>query len=63
MEMGLLDISDMASGTSEAKLKEEKMKMCKYSPDLSMECSCFQRMLNNSIHPFSQCKCEQWRYG
>jgi len=29
MEMGLLDISDMASGTSEAKLKEEKMKMCK----------------------------------
>jgi hypothetical protein len=31
--------------------KEAKMKMCKYSPDLSMECGCFPRMFNNSIRP------------
>jgi hypothetical protein len=41
---------------AEAKRKEEKLKMCKYSPDLSMECSRFLRMLNNSIRPFSQYK-------
>ena len=28
--------------------KEVKMKMCKYSPDLSMECGRFPRMLNTS---------------
>ena len=41
--------------------KEAKMKMCKYSPDLPMECGCFPRMFNNSIRPFSQCKQERWR--
>jgi hypothetical protein len=53
--------------TAEAKRKEEKMKMCKYSPDLSMECVCFPCMLNNSIRPFSQCKHKErwqpWQHG
>jgi hypothetical protein len=51
---------------AEAKRKEEKMKMCKYSPDLSKECGRFPRMLNNSIRPFSQCKGERrrpWQHG
>ncbi len=52
---------------AEAKRKEEKMKICKYSLDLSMECGRFPRMLNNSILPFSQCKRKKrwqpWQHG
>ena len=54
------------AAAAEAKRKEEKMKMCEYSPDLSMECGLLLRMLNNSKCPFSQCKGERmrpWQHG